>query len=63
MTINFNGHKNSMKNSKSLNDLENKLLKENSEIQQLLRQIHQRFEQKFKDYRIAFRNFDFNFDG
>ena len=32
-------------------------------VQGLLRQIHLRFEQKFKDYRRAFRNFDINFDG
>lgn len=34
-----------------------------SHLQQLLRRIHQRFEQKFKDYRHAFRSFDVNFDG
>ena len=32
-------------------------------VQNLLRIIHQRFEQKFKDYRRAFRAFDVNFDG
>ena len=32
-------------------------------MQQLLRVIHHRFEQKFKDYRQAFRCFDINFDG
>lgn len=31
--------------------------------QQLLRIIHMRLEQKFKDYRKAFRHFDVNFDG
>lgn len=34
-----------------------------SYVQQLLRMIHMRFEQKFKDYRMAFRHFDVNFDG
>jgi Ca2+-binding EF-hand superfamily protein len=34
-----------------------------NEVQQLLRHIHIRFEQKFKDYRMAFRHFDMNFDG
>lgn len=32
-------------------------------MQQLLRIIHHRFEQKFKDYRQAFRSFDINYDG
>ena len=34
-----------------------------NEVQQLLRHIHLRFEQKFRDYRMAFRHFDMNFDG
>ena len=28
----------------------------------MLKQIHSRIEQKFKDYRNAFRHFDLNFD-
>ena len=32
-------------------------------MQSLLRIIHNRFEQKFKDYRQAFRSFDINYDG
>lgn len=32
-------------------------------VQTVLRQIHQRIEEKFKDYRRAFRHFDVNFDG
>lgn len=30
---------------------------------ELLRKIHLRFERNFKNYRIAFRRFDVNFDG
>jgi hypothetical protein len=33
LSINFNGHKNGLNGSKSLNDLESKLLKDSSEIQ------------------------------
>lgn len=36
---------------------------EQNHTQQLLRIIHLRLEQKFKDYRKAFRQFDVNFDG
>lgn len=32
-------------------------------IQNVLRGIHSRIEEKFKDYRRAFRHFDINFDG
>lgn len=32
-------------------------------LQQNLRMIHYRIEEKFKDYRQAYRNFDLNFDG
>ena len=55
----------STKNSKpaSLHSNYNSKMKNKSHIQQLLRQIHFRFEQKYKDYRVAFRAFDVNFDG
>ena len=36
---------------------------EKKHVQSLLRQIHTRIEEKFKDYRRAFRHFDVNFDG
>jgi Ca2+-binding EF-hand superfamily protein len=29
----------------------------------LLKLIHQKIEERYKDYRLAFRNFDKNFDG
>ena len=32
-------------------------------VQNVLSGIHQRIEEKFKDYRRAFRHFDINFDG
>lgn len=36
---------------------------EKKHIQNIIRQIHSRIEEKFKDYRRAFRHFDVNFDG
>ena len=44
-------------------DFADKPYKNKAKLQQLLRIIHHRFEQKFRDYRQAFRSFDVNYDG
>ena len=41
-----------------MQELPNQRTKANDHLIKVLKQIHLRFEQKFKDYRLAFRNFD-----
>ena len=58
-----NSGKGSMRPRSASSSIAAQDIKKLSHVQQLLRTIHMRFEQKYRDYRMAFRNFDVNFDG
>ena len=53
----------SEKDSQTKNQIDNYTEEEKTHVQNVLSGIHQRIEEKFRDYRRAFRHFDINFDG
>ena len=59
----FRGDSNNSDSFKKNMDTNKDLLDDHARIDKLFRYVHMRIEEKFKDFRHAFRTFDKNFDG
>jgi len=60
---NFRGDSNNSDNFKRNMDTNKDVNDDYQRLDRLLRYVHVRIEEKFKDFRHAFRSFDKNFDG